>query len=345
MTIQFVEGFDIYSNVSSTATGVAARWTLASGTGLSLVSGRFGGLALAASATTTRTQTRAVPTTSDISVGVAIKIGNASSVNGGRRLIEFRNATGAQCGVGINASGEIVAYRSTIGTAVLGTATGITFTDATWHYIEVECTIHNSTGVINVYKDGVQVLAVSGVDTQQQSTADITLLRLYGTDGTSALPDDFVWDDIYVTNVATRLGESRVDVLRPSADTADADWTPSGGGDNYVNVDETQVNGDTDYVAAANAGDLDIYALGDLGFSPTTIHAVQVTMCARKDDAATREIRSVVKSGSTTANGTTHAMTSSYLFFSDVHEDDPDTTNPWTASGVNAAQIGVEVVT
>jgi hypothetical protein len=33
-------------------------------------------------------------------------------------------------------------------------------------------------------------------------------------------------------------------------------------------VDETTVNSDTDYVASAVAGDLDLYEVGDLPFTP-----------------------------------------------------------------------------
>jgi hypothetical protein len=341
--ILFVEGFDYYPAVTG-ATGIAARWTLLNTSSTSLISGRFGGQAFSSSPTTSQNLTRPVPSTNTISCGVAIRISDATQVNGARRLIEFRNAAGPQCGVGINASGEIIAYRNTAAT-VLSTATGIVFTDGTWHYIEVEAFIHDSTGFIRVYKDGVSVLTVTGADTKQQTADTITSFRLYGTDGTSADPNVFAWDDVYVIDQSTRLGECRIVTLYPNGATADADWTPSGGGNNYEKVDEAQVNGDTDYVASATPGDLDIYALGDLGFTPDTIHSLQLTMCARKDDSETREVRLKLKSGATTEDGASHAMASTYQYFSDVYEEDPDAVGPWTASSVNAMQIGIETVT
>jgi hypothetical protein len=341
--ILFVEGFDYYPAITG-VTGVAGRWTLNNTASTSLITGRFGGQALSSSPTTSQSLTRAIATTNVISCGVAIRITDASEVNAGRRLIEFRNASGPQCGVGINSGGEIIAYRNTAST-VLGIATGVTFSDGTWHYIEVEAFIHDSSGFINVYKDGIQVLAVSGADTKQQTSDDIALFRLYGTDGTSAQPNVFAWDDIYVIDQGSRLGESRVVTLYPDGATADADWTPSGGGDNYEAVDETLANGDTDYVASATPGDLDVYALGDLGFTPGTIHGLQLTMCARKDDAETREVRLKLKSGAVTEHRTTQAMASSYQYFSDVYEEDPDAVGPWTAASVNAMQIGIETVT
>ena len=99
-------------------------------------------------------------------------------------------------------------------------------------------------------------------------------------------------------------------------------------------VDEEQVDGDTSYVASSTPGDLDFYTMGNLGVTPETIHAVQLMMCARKDDAATREVRLKLKSGATTEDGATQAMAATYQYFSDVYEEDPDAVGPWTASSI-----------
>ena len=68
----------------------------------------------------------------------------------------------------------------------------------------------------------------------------------------------------------------------------------------------------------ATAGDLGLYEVSDLPFTPEIIHAVQVTIRARKDDVATREIRAKVKSGVATADGATHAMAAGYRYFRDI---------------------------
>jgi hypothetical protein len=110
-------------------------------------------------------------------------------------------------------------------------------------------------------------------------------------------------------------------------------------------VDETTVNGDTDYVASGTVGDLDLYDVADLGVTPDSIQAVQVTLCARKDDAASREVRCTVKSGAATANGAPHALTAGYVYYRDIFETDPDTSAAWTSGGIIALQIGPQVVT
>jgi hypothetical protein len=67
-------------------------------------------------------------------------------------------------------------------------------------------------------------------------------------------------------------------------------------------------------------------------------------MVARKDDAEGRQVRTKLKSGTTTADGTTRGMATSYLAYGDLYETDPDTAIAWTPSGVNAMQVGIEVV-
>ena len=56
-------------------------------------------------------------------------------------------------------------------------------------------------------------------------------------------------------------------------------------------------------------------------------------------------MRCKVKSGAATADGTPHALTASYVYYRDIFETDPDTAAAWTSAGVDAVQIGPEVVT
>jgi hypothetical protein len=80
--------------------------------------------------------------------------------------------------------------------------------------------------------------------------------------------------------------------------------------------------------------------VADLPFTPDSIHTVQVTMCARKDDPATRKVRTKVKSGAAIADGGAHAMAAGYRYFRDIHETDPDTATAWTPAGGTACRSG-----
>ena len=56
-------------------------------------------------------------------------------------------------------------------------------------------------------------------------------------------------------------------------------------------------------------------------------------------------MRLKLKSGAVVEDGATQAMAASHQYFSAVYEADPDAVGPWTASSVNAMQIGIETVT
>jgi hypothetical protein len=70
--------------------------------------------------------------------------------------------------------------------------------------------------------------------------------------------------------------------------------------------------------------------------------AVQVATVARKDDAGSRSLRAVLKSGATTANDAT--LGTLYAVYDDRFEVDPATGTAWTKAAVDARQAGVEVV-
>jgi hypothetical protein len=72
---------------------------------------------------------------------------------------------------------------------------------------------------------------------------------------------------------------------------------------------------------------------------------LQISWRARNDDATSREVRSRTRSDAATVDGAKRGLTSSYLYYHEVFEPDPDVAGPWTAAAVAAMEIGVETVT
>jgi hypothetical protein len=149
------------------------------------------------------------------------------------------------------------------------------------------------------------------------------MIRFHGNTGggTNDGPNVVNIDDIYLLDDSTRLGRCRVSTLLPNADTADTDWMPLAAGSHFAEVDDD--NGDTSYIASDTATDLDMFDAQDLPYTPQTVHAVQISWRARKDDAATREVRSRIRSDPATADGATRTLTSSYLYYHDVFRGRP----------------------
>jgi hypothetical protein len=210
------------------------------------------------------------------------------------------------------------------------------YTQGAWNHIEIVYTQNSSSGSISLYINGVFQMTVSGVNTGSNPYDRIALFG-GGSGGT-------YFDHVSMTDDVTGpLGTTYVETLEPSANSSVA-WTPLAG-NNYANVNEGGTDGDTSYVSAAVATTKDEYLNADLPDNPLSVFAVEAQYVGRKDDATARTVRSNIKSSSTTSNGTTNTMTTSYaLYHGGVLTLDPATSAAWTPAGVNAAKQQLEVV-
>lgn len=323
MAIRFYDGFELYAADADVAKkvgvlaspGFAAFQTGRLGVGKSMY--RAGGYAIAPFASAV----------ANLSVGAAYKVEILAQ---GGSPFDFRNSGSAICDLVVTSTGALQARRN--GTQIGITSAGLIAIN-TWYYLETEFVRDGSAGSFKVWCNGVQVLDITGANT---GASDINEIR-FGTSGTNVS-----LDDLYVTDAATKLGEVRIDALAPTADTATKGWTASSGADNYAMVDE-QPFSTTDYVTGST-GDKDYYDFADLSFDPASIFAVQVTTLAKKDDATARTFRGNIKSSSSEGNGATRGLGTSYVMYPDIFETDPNGGGAWTQASVNAAQVGIEVV-
>ena len=343
MTLRFCDSFSAYG-----ADQLALRYDVLGSLfaigGCYIGTGRFGGGLVVRSYAVRTFDYQATWT-----VGMAIKGGQ---VDGYTRLITLVDGTTVQCEVGLNSLGQLYVGRgwtsvytdctSTPGYAPLAyLATKPTVFDTTgWHYIELSATI-GASGSYNVQVDGLSVLSASGVNTQASGTAGANRVQIGWNNGLSV-------DDLYICDGQGSapwnglLGDVRVQALLPAADGDLAQFVPSTGTSHFALVDEVPPNGDTDYVSSANAGDVDLYQMGDVAAVSGDVLGVQVLASARKDDAGTRTLTPVIKTGGVEHDGTAVALGTSYAYVSQIWEQNPETSAPWTITEANALQAGVK---
>jgi hypothetical protein len=266
-----------------------------------------------------------------------------------RDLIHLDDGSAEQIVVRVDASGYIKVYRGPSGAGtLLGTSasSGLVQINTVFH-IEVKAKIDNSVGFVAVRINGVTAVSVTAVDTQQSSNAYCSRIW-YG--GGAALSPAY-WDDIYVCDDSGSspgndfLGECKAYYLAPNAAGDTTQFTPSAGS-NFQNVDETpSPNDDADYNSSATVGQRDLYNVAALAEAAATIYAARAQVRARKDDAAARSIAVTVKSGATAdVDSNNQALTTAYAqYLGEIHTVDPNTGVAWTVSGINAAQVGLDV--
>ena len=338
MGVLFMDGFDLYNGVGTAAGNLGSKWTI-DGAAPQLIAGRFGGLRVAG-VDTTQTQriVRALPTTQQHTMSLGFAFRAARLTSNSRRFFEFMNGTTVHVAFDVTASGGAIEVRNGSGT-LLGTSSGVIVTNAE-HYVEIGVYIHDTAGNVRIKVDGVTVLNLTNVDTRNGTPTHIDSLRF--TVNASGNPASlFQFDDLYVLDSFDSLGERRIETLRPNADTATKQWTPTpSGATNFTAVDDTTFDG-TDYVQTGTVGNTDLYELADLAGSPT-IDAVQVIGFASKTDSGTRAFALVADIGGAQLVSPDFYLPASAAKHEHIMESKPG-GGAWSAASVNSLRAGPRV--
>lgn len=221
-----------------------------------------------------------------------------------------------------------------------------TNTGGVWNYVEIELITSATAGVLRVYTNGV--LATSVTNANFSTSTGTTAVNKIGI-----LPNDYsssynqFYDDFYVTNTSTRIGEMHIATIRPNADTAQKQWTPSTGTTNFNMVNTTNYGALSTYVTTNVSGRKDLYDMQDMSVTTVTgnIAAIKANGYGYKTAFGTSNVNLVVKSASTEVNGTAvdliEGTSGAKPIPSLIQEVDPATSAAWTTAGVNAVQMGI----
>ena len=349
MAYTLIEGFDYYGSQDDLQSE-SLRWPVLPAAGsLSFVPGFFNhGRALRIANATSAQAILCEPTAAGSEVFVAFDLLlEALPTTNPSLLVACREGAQTHTNIAITTGGAIRMRRATV---QLGSDSAFTFALNTRYRVEIRTIIADAGGLIDVRVDGVSVASVSGVDTRDGGAAGVaSRIELRGMIQSSGLGAT-IFDNLTVNNTSGNAptswpGARRIETLFPNSD-ASVQWTPSTGGLNYDLVNDETPDLLT-WVQSVTAGHVDRYGLADLSGTPTTIDAVELIYRAARSDAGARTMRGFLRSGASTANGgtVTPPATPSGQYFRQQVDLDPDTAAAWTASGINALQAGVEVVT
>lgn len=344
MALIFHEGFDGYPDLSADG-GVACRWGVFNDANIALVPGYDGdgqALQITGSTADPRIKYNAGVSEPNYTIGMALKFTTLPNDNvdvftpygvaagsGDNNLISFTVYSDGSCRFFYNGKSGYVS------------APGGTITEGTWRYIEIECEISNSpNGAIRLYVDNALVDSVSATDTYNNSF-DYFSGFVFSDDVGSSSDGVYAIDNIYVVDVATRLGPQIIEDLRPNADTAKADFTPSSAGDNSADVDEAQHDGDTTYCSGSATDDEDLFDLAAPSGSPVSVTAVIPYTFAKRTDGISRSIKCTVAHNGTQEDGSAiNLPETNYGFQSRIVELNPDDASAWEASDLAGLQAG-----
>lgn len=272
---------------------------------------------------------------------------NTSSGGSSTLAVAFMRNGNVQCGLGWDYNSLTCSVWHGPGTTNLGTLAGA-FPPLRWYHLEVKATV-GASGAFTVNVDGIQALALTGINTQTQSDALIDQVMFqyhYGSGPDSA----YCYDNVVILNTDgslnnDMLGETMVRCYYPSGAGSSTNFTPNPGTNaNWQNVKETNPDMDATYNASntVNAEDLFLISGPSIG---SNIRSADVIALARRDDIGLR-------TGITVANigGTDYGATDTALFYlyTNVHqllEVNPGTSAQWTVTDFSSAQFGYKVQT
>ena len=336
MALLWLDGFEQYENIADIldayVSSVTASTTIETGRN----TGAGNNKAMQLGFNTTNMQKRLGETTSTVVVGFAFQGVGLTTLD----IMRLYNSS-TEMIVLRQSGGEIYIDR---GSTNLGNTTGANILGGNWYYIELKVFIHDSTGTVQVWVDGVSRLSLTSQDTKNGTPNTITSLWLGGYSG------DHLYDDLYVlddsgTDATDVLGDCRVETVFPDADGATNNFTAVGTGTtNADRVDDGSTpDDDTTYVHSSTATNKDLYGFAALAGDIDTVYAVGVALRVRKTEAGFRTIATVARSNVTEVDGSDHGLGVSWRYANEIYENDPDGGGAWDEAAVNAAQFGIKI--
>lgn len=341
MSLLFFDGFESYATAD-----ILKDYTSQTGSvAIDATGGRRGGGAFNGpnNASTAANIVKALGVASS-TIAIGFAFNPSSAPNTARNIARLLDSGSNQLEIKYNTDATLSISRN--GT-VLGTSAATVDVDS-YQYLELKATIHDTTGSYELRKNGVNILSATNVDTKNTANASVNQVSI-GMDGNSLNTITWKYDDFYVLNTSGSsnndfLGDIRVDAIYPNADGTHTDWTPSTGTDHYTLVDDITPN-TSDYVSSGTAGQKDSFNMASPpALASEVIFGVRVKVAALKDDAGSRSIKVGVRSGTTESVSAAQALSTSQLYYSSIHEVDPDTGTAWTPSGIDNLQALIEAV-
>jgi hypothetical protein len=231
---------------------------------------------------------------------------------------------------------SIAAYQGD-GT-LLGASAESTLPNQKWFYFEAKITISATVGEVTLRINENQILNLTSQDTKNGDDY-VRSMIFYGMFSSR----EVYMDDMYIDD-AQFHGDCRVRTFVPdSISSTNNNFTASAGNKDEC-VDDIPSNEDTDYITSDTLNHKQTFGIttGVLG----TVIGIQLNNHCRVDEAGVRKITPIIRSNSINYLGTeTEEIPANFYFENEIWETDPDDSNSWTQTKLEAAEFGLEITT
>lgn len=224
----------------------------------------------------------------------------------------------------------------------------------TWVHVELHLKIHATLGEVHVYINGVEEISAEGIDTTGGGATLVQYFAIGCDDLINNARIENRFDNVIINdNTGSedngRIGVRYLEPVIPNADGDEVDWSlfPDGGEDQYQDVDELVPDDDTTYLFHDVDGEQFLNELADWDATDKNPQAVIVTAVAKRDGGTAADAISLIaKSGAVTAKSDVIELADgTYNMYVYRLTEDPDGGSiPWGEAGIDALQVGAEIV-
>ena len=346
-------GGRMYLTAGTSQANIVAHWTTYNGGALTILSngGRFTGTCIQVpfSPGNFGGLTKQLDSQSTWGIAFALKI---SGLSGGIAPIAVLSDSGTiQTCLIVNANNTLSVCRGSTST-VLATST-FTLPTNVWVHVEWKTTLNNTAGSYEVRINGSAKIGPT-TNANTISTANSTANQIGVTGGTGSV--NFNFDDIIIydgqaTDAAGNpdihdfIGDCSLTWLMPNGAGTYTNFTADSGS-NYARVNEATPDGNTSYVEASTVGTKDSYLLTDLAGTVTNVKSVALCHYAERTDVGAKQLGAMIRTNSTDyIHPTGIDLNNGYAYSFRNWGSNPKTSTAWTASDINALEIGQVVNT
>ena len=246
---------------------------------------------------------------------------------------------------------RIVAGTTMLATSAAGTVPSTPTLGSgglSWVFVEIMATISPTVGACTVRVSGVPVLSVTAANTQASGSAGAVSFIDWGSAYSPAYTMPLGLMHIYISDTTgaapwnTFLGDVRVQTLYPTGNDS-VQFTANGLASNWQNAALALPVPGTDYNASSTVGQQDTFAMAPISTTIGAVYGVNVKPLLFKSDAGARSGQTVLKSGATTALGTSTPLLATATQMHTMYQTDPNTSAQWALAAVNAAKPGYKI--
>ena len=217
-------------------------------------------------------------------------------------------------------------------------------------YVECKVLFSDTVGTCDWQVNGAAAGSDTTLDTiAAGGVADCVRLVLGSSVGGSfQCNGNAAFDDLYVadgsgSDLTDFAGDVVVDTQMAVAETGTITFTPSGGSDNALMVDEIGPDDDSTYNEANTVTDDDLLTIADPAATGQTVYALAPFAYARKVDAGARGLGVKIERGGSESTPTDQVLSTTYGYIQEIEENDPNGGGDWTVVNANAATFGYEI--